>query len=314
MGNCCCLTPPFFEGAVFDFAPNPTTYCGVSNWTLVQEWNSQDGDLTNITNYYDTQGWGHDLNGFAWSPDGTKLTLAGADDFIVTFSCSTPFDPETASQLAQRDSQAPYTNPTTLQYVSGGQALLFIHTVGDEISKIAATDYRVGTGSELSDLHKTDVSFTASGDDGSYTADDALSYMYYHGRVGASDHRLKYITFTSANLNNYSEVATSANFFGDSTTQLSSPAPSQTFSRPNIAGDKFYMVSSGFAQLITLDNGLGDLSSVSWDTKRDLTTEFSRTWTPNGCWINENDTTHIWVHGDNPSGYIQLAKFATNCG
>lgn len=297
------LSPPFFEGILGN-----TKYCETSNWTLVGEWDTRQSDLSSIVSKYSTEGWSiGDHFGFAWHPDGTRLSLANSDDFIVTFDCSTAFDPDTASY--NRDRQVEL-NPTCLHYVGGGVAALFLNTTGDEIDRVPSSDYAIGSGGSTSNLTKSDVGFAGSGD-GSFTVDDDLTYMYWHGQTTTGDERLKYITFTSSSLDNFSVSGTSDSFDGGPGL-LSATNAFQNLSTPNLDGDRFYMVRDGNAELIILDNGKGDLSAVTEGTITDLTTLLTYTWSPEGVWINPNDTTHVWVYGRGGAG-LQLAKFATNC-
>jgi len=268
-----------------------------SNWTLVNEWDTREGDLSTIDAAFTL----NSNDGFAWSPDGTKLTICNAaDDIIRTFSCSTPFDPETASTLSSRSE----TNPQGIQFVLDGNAHLQRIVVGDEFTRSPSSSYQVGGGAEHSDITKADVGFTGN-QDGFIVPHPDLDYLLWFGETG-TETEIKYITLISGSLNSYTVQATQG---------IDPPlsAVGLMVSALNKNQESFYMVgNSPGVRLVTMPSA-HDIANISFGTVEDLATQFSpaSNWAVNNIWTDPEDTRYVWIGGDTYPG-IQLAKFETN--
>ena len=69
-------------------------------WTVADDWTTAVGELSVIENAFLASGGSVRDGTLHWSPDGSILTLSSsAADDTKMFSCSTAFDPDTATQV-----------------------------------------------------------------------------------------------------------------------------------------------------------------------------------------------------------------------
>lgn len=278
-----------------------TDYPDPSNWTLLDEWDSRQGDLTYITGQQNFPR----MYGFSWSYDGTRLhTCNTSDDRIYEFTCTTPFDPNTANAVTS----VAVTNPTNLRWSDNGLSVYYIEIVGDEIqerSKVSGTPFSL-TGMSLgSNITKSDVGFTGSAD-GCFIW-DALdpTNFFWEGAISTA-RRLKRFTLSPAgDLDGFTEqqnVAAPGNL---------TVSVSQTSTVLSADKTKYYRIQSqSGVRLMTLSSPL-DISSITVGALTDIDQQFANSWTIRDIWINPNDTSVVWVAGESGSGGVQFAKFST---
>jgi hypothetical protein len=231
--------------------------------------------------------------GFAWSPDGTKLTISSeADQAVRTFTCSTAFDPDTATLTATKT----VTNPQGMQFVEDGAFFIVTAVNGDVHQKYPATDYVVNAAGALaSDVDKSEAGLDGTGDgcQGFHT-DGTWSY-WIGEQTTTQDEYFVYETYTGGDLD--------LDAVGDSldiTLTGLTPSPNQILSHPSTDGLKWYFVSGGSAVLLQVTT-LGDLSTFSNGSSTNL-----------GALVGAWSPTMVWIDlGGDTGGEIQLAKFIT---
>lgn len=290
------LSPPMLEGV------RGGVFCDPSNWTLDSEWDTREGDMSNIDSHY---GSGLDCQGFGWSPDGTYLTIACAvDASIKTFTCSTAFDPDTAS--SSPTGTISISNDGWFRWISGGTRWFHINVVGDVIQEYnsSGTAYVVASGSLQHDLNKNEVSIGGTSDQ-PFAPDPSGTFLYWLGQNSASpfQFRLVYVPL-SPDLDN---PGTESILNNPSVTSV------EDFTVTNNAGTHWLSVALSGARLWQVDSE-GDVSSLSIGSEVDIETQFTYTWSPSTIWIDPNDPSSVWVAGrQGGSGEMQMAKFSTNC-
>jgi hypothetical protein len=277
---------------------DPTSFTDPSVWTIEGEWNTNDGDMAGIVSAMTTVR----NNGFWWNPDGTRLHVCNtSDDGIRTFTCSTPFDPDTASNLTNKGE----TNPNHPKVNGAGSKVLWIRNVGDEISHWPANNYTISGGAgEDSDITKSDVGFTGN-QDGTFTCDKDMTYLLWLGEVGTTSN-IKYITVgAGTDLDNFTVQATQ---------NIETPMPTVEKGLSMLSLDElsFYLCEGGAGvRLVTMDEP-HDIATINFGTIEDLDTQFTSPisgWNILHIWIDPANTQYVWVGGDD-SG-MQLAKFNT---
>jgi len=292
----------------FENAP-PTTFTDPSGWTLVGEWDTRDGtgidgDLSSIDAYY-TFPRGH---GIYWNSAGTLLTICNAsDDQLTTFTCSTPFDPETATALTADGD----VNPGNAKFYLSGLAYAFLRA-GDNIDRYPSSSAYAVKGQPIGGRHSTiskaDIGYTGSSD-GFWTAPPNLSYILWHAPDGSSPFHnfLHYITTPGGDLSAFTLQASE---------DIEAQEPAIGGHLSDLSKDElsFYLCKgTNGIRLVTLTTAT-DVSTVSYGPDRDIGSQFNSAagqWDIDSVWIDPNNTRYVWVMGDTGSQQIQMAKFDT---
>ena len=275
----------------------PTACTDPSGWTLIEKWDSRLGDLDDLATAMGTA-W---QDGFAWSYDGTKLTIANAvSDFVHTIICSTPFDPSTASTTVA--AEFAITNPSSIQFNDDGSLIYLLRNPHDFIYNIAADDFVVDGNTLISFINKAQAGFTGASEGGQSLSVDDVNILW-EGTTGL-DEELKEITMDP--------VGDLGAFTVDATEGINPPVVTVThsigMSVQSLDRGNFYKTNASIS-LATMSTP-GDLSTLSYGSFIDLNTIHSLNFLVVRVWINPNDTSEVWV-GGLTSG-MQLARFATN--
>ena len=287
---------------VFRTGQPPTAFTDPSTWTLIQSWDSRDGDMADIVTAMSTN---FGFRGFAWSYDGTKYTHLNAGDAkIYTFTCSTPFDPETTgvSITAERAG----TVPTSLQYSDDG---LYGYKLAPNHESIVVFDcpapFVVGA-----DAATSSVSKGAAGFSGIWEGDFSIGMdgttVLYHGVInGGADEVIKQLFLSiQHDLSSFAVNDTVSN------------NPPVNLATPNAGESVLSLDNSSFYQChqpniyLAIMSSTADLSTLTYNAAFNIRGDNGFTWDPVRVWINPNDTEFAWI-GGTVSGW-QLAKFATN--
>ena len=277
--------------------PPPTTIPAVSEWTLIEEWDV--GDLTFIegnTGGFDGASCGDTL---AWSPDGTYITLSSSandQDIIRSFECSVQFDPSTAFALVGSQSQV---NPGNGVFNGDGTAFYCLHTVGDEISQFAATDFVIAGTGELSDITKSNLGFNAD-NDGSFIINPAGNILWWMGRNNSTGNHWVTVNIPDGDLDSFTTLADVAGFSVDRNGLAMTIAENLIVQTRGSPGIRFLT----FDNLETLDNAaVGSNQSLAGLTQIDMR--------PSRVWFNPQNTSEIWF-SDEDTGGVKISRFATN--
>jgi len=267
------------------------TPSGGGGWTLIQEWDTNAGDMVTIDAAFNLNARGQ---GFYWNVAGTLLTLCSAtDDTIRTFACSTPYDPDTATQVNGRA----VVNPQGLHWNAAG-TLLFCHViVGDRIDAIPGSGFVVGNGAVVSDITKADVGHGGPGD-GSKVMTLSADFMLWEGDGDI----IKRISTPGGNLDAFAVQATEPMTGGTGNLVIGTS--------PLTLDNKSYCrgVGAPGVEFVTMDDAL-DVATINYSVAQSLSGLTSMR--PVYLWFDPNDTSEIWTQGD-LSGGMQLARFATN--
>lgn len=263
-------------------------------WSLIQEWDAGVGDLTAIDTAFSSAGG---FAGLIWSPDGTLLTLCSTgDDTVKTFTCSTAFDPDTATETATRA----VTNPRIMGADAAG-TMLFINTlVGDLIENYPFTGHTIGAGAVTSDITKAEAGFVGSADGAAAIGPDA-DYILWAGPN--TDEYLKYITTPGGDLDSFTvDTSHLDNTVNPTLVVLYSP----------ITADGLLWIE-GVAgtpaiRFLELTDPL-DVTTLSVGANQSLAALSSQD--PIQAWFDPSDTSEIWTVGS-AGADIQLSRFATN--
>jgi len=260
-------------------------------WTLIDEWETSAGDLASISAAFNGSPRGTNL---WWSPDGTVLTLgSSSDDTVKSFSCSTPFDPETASQI----STLGILNPSSLRMNDAGTQCYINIVVGDVWANFPASGHTFSGLASTSDIDKSELGFTGSSDGNALFAPDG-SYILWDGGNG-SDETV--------------DVQTTGGDF-DSPVEIDRQLYPETVTL-GIGKSRLYDGQKKWLQ----GNGAPGIAFCEMDAARDIATisigvaqsvaglTFVR---PREIWFNPADTREVWALGDQTG--IKLARFATN--
>lgn len=292
-----------FTGRLLGSAGGPTDFPDPIGWTLIDFWDSRDGDLaTGFREYFLDQGQSFSPTGFAWSPDGTKITFteAASQDKLFTFGVSTPFDPETINYSPT--SQRSRLNPFRCQYsVNGGR----LFSVSDAIYEHPANNWTVSSvGNDIGNSFGVynDGPFALS------QTSDELIWVYQSGF--GQPYRLRKVSFATG-IDNATVTQTS-----DALPFSSNIATA--FTVMSISGTKWYRHGSTTGtRLFTLDNPM-DVSSF---TIGDAVNVYEQL--PQGhpviygdsIWIDPNNSRYVWFldHlGTASSVHIQFMLYDTN--
>jgi hypothetical protein len=268
--------------------PNVTGGAG-GDWTLIEQWETSAGDLASITAAFGgtTRGWG----GLVWSPDGAILTLSNPNnDRVISFNCTTRFDPETAVQITNFG----ITNPQGLTMNSAGTKFYCNIVVGDEWAEYPCSGFVVQGNTKLSNVTKADVGFSGS-QDGAAVFGPGVDYMLWNG-PGAG---LKNISLPGGNLDAWIDQ----NEF--STSIMSTLAIGTS---PLTADEKLFLQGQGSPGLLfTTMDAPRDINSLVQAAAQPISPiTFVR---PKYTWFNPNDTSEVWCIGDQ-SG-IKLCRLKT---
>ncbi len=257
------------------------------DWELIQFWNTNLGDMAGIETAFSNNTRGQ---GFVWSPDGTKLTMGSTSaDQVKTFSCSTPFDPDTASEIASINLTNPYIQGST------GSRIFINVVVGDVVQNHPFTNYIIGSGGASSDFAKSDWPQGGSGDGPSTFPQDA-SYV-----MNAFTDILWYGSTPGGNLD--ALAGQTSHFNGAISVNLSTG-----FSPITDDGLRWYQgIGSQGIRFWDLTNPV-DPSTLTYGAPQALPGGSGIR--PSACWFNPLDTSRAWVQGD-LSGGMQLAVFDT---
>jgi hypothetical protein len=279
-------------------AGGPQDYNDPSNWTVHQEWDSRNGDLAGIIAAFTFPR----SQNLAWSPDGVFLTMGGSsDDTMVSFTCSTPFDPNTATATRTRS----FSNPNGVKF-GNGDHFYFIHTVGDEISQYLSGSggYWIGSGAELSDITKANVGFSGSTDGPMTFAHDNTYFLWMGDSVAGLV--LKVIDIPGGDLDAFSVFDTAAYPHGVSTVLPLSPLSADGLNWYNTGG------SQG-VRLLTLQGFKDPANSVagSYTAYADMGSPVIDI-RPEHIWIDPFDTAQVWVIDDEGANEIQIGCINTN--
>ena len=279
--------------------PFPINYNNPDNWTLIEQWDTNNGVGMNEMASIDAAFNGSPrASGPCWSPDGTRLTLgSSSDDTIRSFILSTPWDPDTASLTASRA----VTNPSHMFMNASGSQLWTLVVVGDLIRNYPCSNFII-TGLDISsDMTKQEAGYTGSGD-GSFYATRNFESMMFDGRLQFGADRTRFITFTPAgNLD--------APSFGDAVDPVYNVNATLGGSKISNDGLNYY-------------HGIGS-QGVRWIQ---MTTPFDPTTIsisdhnilpeinglrPQYVTVNPDNFSEIWIQND-ASGGMQLARMLTN--
>lgn len=154
---------------------------GSPGWTLLNRWDIDQGDLPSIVAAFGPSGAPH---GIAWSPDGSKVTLASAGaDMIKTFVCSPAWNLPSAVEISSHT----IVNPQQLTWQEGGNLLFTRKLVGDEYVSIPGNNYVVSSSPVLTQITKTDLQAGGSTDGFvSFRKDAAYFQSEQDGPVGGN--------------------------------------------------------------------------------------------------------------------------------
>lgn len=267
---------------------DPTDYPDPSGWTLIQQWRVADGDMAAIDAAFNARSDGR--SGIVWSPDGTRLTLGSfGDDSVRTFSCSTPFDPDTASLLASRN----VTNPGHL-FTNDLGTIMWYERSNDTTVAIPISNHTISANAESSSMTKAQAGFSGSSDVTIYPLND-FSAMYIDGpptdvrRIdfspnGDLDSRILGASVNTTWTQNGSIKATKLSQDG---TRIYRAAGSQ--------GIEVLEMSTPFD--VTTMTSLGTFAIPALTNIE-------------AVFINPADTSEVWVSGN--IGRLELARLATN--
>ena len=280
------------------FSPSiPFDYNDPLDWTTIQRWRVADGDMTAISTAFGGQSDGR--RGVIWSLDGTVITLASSSsDSILSFSCSTPWDPDTATNITGRA----VTNPGHL-FASKDGSKIWVHRVGDqfvEIPAAAGLPWMVAGGAvpEDSNATKADFGFSGSSDMSIYPFDD-FSGAIIDGPP--TDYRRFDVT-PDGNLDALT-LDTLFDIAGKWTQNASIGG-----SKVSKDGLRIYRgAGSQGVEILEMSSpfNIASLTSIG-NFDNDVEVGFR----PETVWTNPEDTTEFWVTGN--VGGLELARMAAN--
>ena len=276
--------------------PPPSEYNSPADWTLIENWDTNnsldDNEMAAINSAFNSSPRG---SGGAFSPDGTKLTLCStSDDTIKTFTLSTPWDPDTASETSTRNT----VNPTHL-YINAEGTQLWVLASPDTIYNHACTDFVFDGAAATSAAAKGEFGYNGSGDGGYYPAGDFSSMIWDGNQVGLGDRTRRGIFTPSGNLDSFS---------------LSPLVPMDYIRSASTGGSKisndgttYYRGrgSSGIERVVmSTPYDPGTMTTTIFDMDAEIG------FRPSYIVINPDDTSQVWIVGDNTG--LQLARMATN--
>jgi len=271
--------------------PAPTAYNDPLDWTLIQSWETGSGDMVAIDAAFN--GLSGFTGGVIWSLDGTVITLASTgEDRIRSFSCSTPWDPDTATLIATRT----VTNAIHL-FASADGTLIIYERSTDTMVGVAVTNFTINGSAETGAMNKAASGHSGSVDRSFYPIDD-LSYMYVDG-PGLT--RIRQVDFTGGAGDFDNPI------LGQESTINWTQNGSVGGSKISKDGTRIYR-GAGTAGVEILEMSTPfDLSTITSIGTFDNDAEVG--FSVDTVWVNPEDTTEVWVVGT--SG-LQLARMATN--
>lgn len=275
----------------------PEIFGDPDDWTLIEGWDTNNGLDDNEMAAIDSAFGGNPRgSSVIWSPDGTIITLCSdVQARIRSFTCSIPFDPDTATELAVRS----VSNIEFMFANRSGSIIWGMVLVNDEISAMPASNFVIGTGSELSDINKSEVGWTGGGD-GIYYCKNNLDDFLWDGRNPTIGRVRRVTPSLAGNLDSFST--------GPIETAPYSVSTGIGPSKISNDGKCFYRgVGAPGVEFVEMDNAM-DMSSTTV-TVRDISTTVG--FFVKGIWINPDNTSEVWCVGSN-SGGLQLARMATN--
>jgi len=281
------------------FSAGIETYNNPDQWTVIEEWDTNNGvgmnEMASINTAFGGQPRGSSV---VWNPDGTRLTLASSsDDTIRSFICSTPWDPDTASLTASRSR----TNPSHLFMNASGSQLLSLVVVGDLIENFPCNNFIITASAITSDITKQELGYIGSGD-GSYYPTRNFERFLWDGRLQFGEERCRDVNLTpSGNLDSF--------VLGTATDPTYNVNAAIGGSKISNDGLNYYRGrgSSGVEKVtMTSPYDPATISFVEYDIVPSIVSFFIES-----IFVNPDDTTEVWATGDN-SGGLQLARIATN--
>jgi len=272
----------------------PTQFNSPLDWTLIQAWDTNLGDMTFIDTTFG--GLARGSGGF-WNLDGTRLTLhSSSQDTTRTFAVPTPWDPDS---VASQISAFSVTNESHL-YANEDGTIMWSLGTGDEIKERALTDWAVTNSTELSDSNKADRGHSGSNDGGYYPNNEFTQLI----SDGGPSNRTQGSSITGA----AGDLDTISNDEGVAFNLWTSNAGAIGGSKISKDGLKIYRgIGAGGIQTITLSTPFNVVGGTTVDD--DIEAEI--TFRPKYVLVNPEDTTEVWCIGDNGGG-LQMARMATN--
>lgn len=276
----------------------PTVYNSPADWTLIQAWDTAVGDMVAIKSAFNDSPRGS--TNMVLSPDGIHLTLGSTnDDTIRTFSLSTPFDPDTATLISTRNA----LNPGHM-FANKVGSILWVERATDTYEVFPMSNFILGQGSTEGTMNKAEAGFAGSGDLTYYARDD-FAYLIADGPITdpSPGVRVRRIDFVPpGDLDNP--------FLGP----LSGIDWSQNGGVPGskISKDEttiYRALGSSGIEILKMSTP-GDPSTMSFFSIDDIQVEI--TFLPDSVFMNPENTTEVWIVGDNGSSQIQLARMLTN--
>lgn len=286
--------------SVFAAGGAPVTYTDPDTWTLIDFWRVADGDMTVIDNAFGNQSDGR--SGSIWSLDGTVLTLASfGNDTIRSFSCSTPFDPDTATLIATRSQ----TNPGHLFANADGSSIYTLATPDTIFEFATLSPFVIPTNAQLasatSALTKAEMGWSGSTDPSYYPLDD-FSALYTDGPI-SSTAAVKRIDFTTPG--DLDTEVLGANFFSENWTVNSAIKGSKVSKEGTriyrgVGAPGIEIIEFSTPYLTTSMSLIGTFDNpAEWGTFR-----------PEHVWINPEDTSEVMIAGN--TGRLEIYRMATN--
>lgn len=270
-------------------------------WVVAEDWSRAQGELTNIWNAFVAQGGNPRDAILWWSPDGTVLTLGSSSaDNTLVFSCSTPWDPDTASQIFNLF----VTNESWGHYNTAGTRYVGISST-DTYRMRAASGHGISNATVLSDVSKTEVGFTSSTDAPAIWGPD-LDYALWMGGDGGGD-AIKDVSFPSADLDSWVVESTynhgSINPSGQSVSNLDA---TETMCYEGAGSAGCYIISFDSPREIT-----SFARSSVYDLRTNVPASFD--FRPGSIWFDPNNTRYLWMVAD-PTNNLQIVKYDTGAG
>lgn len=281
------LTLP--DGTLPDGSPG-----GGGAWSELGVWESSEGDIPAIVTAFNNVPRGQ---GIAWNPSGTLLSLAStSDDSICTFSCSTPWNPSSATLVTRRS----VTNPQGLFWNGAGNVLFSRDFVGDYVEAKPGAGFVVGLGAALSNITKGDLG-AGGATDGFVSFQENANYFISEQDGPVGGNTLRRANFTPpGNLDSFALGTAVASPWSIGAIGLSGLDKTE----------KFYyrcLGSQGLSIASFPDNP--DLSTAS-ESSPVATPSSIGTFRPDHCWYDVNDTRYFWAVWDTFG--VKIIRYATN--
>lgn len=276
-------------------APAPSDYNDPLDWTLIQAWDTGAGDMTAIDTAFG--GFPRGSTGVIWSLDGSIITLGStSNDTVRSFSCSTPWDPDTATLIATRG----VTNPTHMFANKAGTIIWYIRAT-DTYVEIPVSNFTITGSAEGSTMNKADAGFSGSSDVSIYPVDDFSSMI-----IDGPPTDFKRIDFSPAGDLDSRALGTEYDIGGQSVPWTQNGGIGG--SKISKDGTRIYRgAGSQGVEILEMTTPFDESTLKSLGT---FDNEVEVTFRPDSVWVNPEDTTEVWIQGDNTG--MQLARMATN--